>query len=577
MNRPFITLSISLWIVSTAGSLHAYKEAVRYNELSAELALRGIPLPDGSGVAVTQVEADYQAVGNFLPNNQDNQFAGKTITDKTGGGSNSGHATEVGRRLYGNTQSISPGIQTVDAYSANSFINSTWRTGEPPVEQNPLQNHSWVTWLTGGSTFNEPNAAMTLRMDYAAERDSFLPVAGLYNSDFGPQDKPSDIPPVYASIYNGISVGVSDSTHRQGTTQYDGTGRTKPEIVAPQPYTSYATPLVTSAAAFLIDAADGDASAEAPLVLKATLLAGADKSISPDWDQTTTRPIDEVYGAGELDIYESYFIQQAGQQASGSTLQARGWNLASLSRNRSHNYTITVPVGFELHNLSALITWNREVSYGSNNWWEAPTFSPSLANLSLQLSGPGMATHTSNSPVDNIEHIWRGTGQALSAGSYTLTVATDDPVDYALAWRSRLYQDYALWQAASFGQQTPLDQQDPEDDPDGDGFANLLEQAFGGDPETPQNDIAPQHSIVETNGASYLQISFARPVHDNAIDYAVETSTDLKDPWSRSEDDVRLVSIVPEAGGMERHTYRRVAPVSAHNRAFLRVSVSRRL
>ena len=142
MNRPFITLSISLWIVSTAGSLHAYKEAVRYNELSAELALRGIPLPDGSGVAVTQVEADYQAVGNFLPNNQDNQFAGKTITDKTGGGSNSGHATEVGRRLYGNTQSISPGIQTVDAYSANSFINSTWRTGEPPVEQNPLQNHS---------------------------------------------------------------------------------------------------------------------------------------------------------------------------------------------------------------------------------------------------------------------------------------------------------------------------------------------------------------------------------------------------------------------------------------------------
>ncbi|MGB0344892.1 MAG: hypothetical protein ACPGGJ_05790, partial [Coraliomargarita sp.] len=123
MNRPFIALSIGLWIFPAAKPLHAYKEAVRYNELSAELALRGISLPDGSGVAVTQVEA-YQGTGNYLPNSQDSQFSGKTITDKTGGGSNSGHATEVGRRLYGNTQSISPGIQTVDAYSADSFVNS---------------------------------------------------------------------------------------------------------------------------------------------------------------------------------------------------------------------------------------------------------------------------------------------------------------------------------------------------------------------------------------------------------------------------------------------------------------------
>lgn len=566
--------TISFCILFFSHSLHAYKEAIRYNELSTELSLRGIALPDGSGVSVTQVESQFQGNRKYLPNSQDSQFTGKTIIDRTGGGFVSSHATDVGRLLYGNTQSMSPGIQQIDAYyELDGFTNHSWRTGEPPEETNPLQNHSWVRWLEE-SGFD--STTMTLRMDYAAERDSFLPVAGLYNSDYGHQEKPSSIPPVYASIYNGISVGVSDSSHRTGTTQYDGIGRTKPEIVAPSDFTSFATPMVTSAAAFLIDAADGNSSAEDPIVLKATLLAGADKAISTDWDQTTARPIDEVYGAGELDIYESYFIQRAGQQASGSTLQARGWNLANLNNNNSHNYTITVPDGFELHDLSALITWNREVSYGSNNWWEPATFSASLANLSLQLSGANMTTHISNSPVDNIEHIWRGSGQALSAGSYTLTVATNRSVEYALAWRSRLYQDYALWQASSFSSATTLDLQDPGDDPDGDGFANLLEQAFGGDPETPEANIAPQYTIVEDGGNSYLQINFARPTHDNAIEYAVETTTDLEGSWSDSTDDVILFSITTESGGMERYTYRRTAPVSGNNQAFLRVAVSQR-
>ena len=321
MKVPRITFNLSIWILLSSNPLNAYLEAIRYNELKAELALRGITLPDGSGVAVTQVEAEMNSgVGNYLPNSQDSQFSGKIIIDQSGGGSSSGHATTVGRLLYGNTESISPGIQTIDAYSTDSFVNSAWRTGNPPIEPNPLQNHSWVGWLES-SGLNSSD--MTLRMDYAAERDSFLPIAGLYNSDYGDQNIPSAIPPIYASTYNGISVGVSDSTHRTGTTQYDGNDRTKPEIVAPSAYTSYATPMVTSAAAFLIDAANGVSSAADPLTLKATLLAGADKAISADWDQTPTRPIDEVYGAGELDIYESYFIQKANQQAAGSTLQRR--------------------------------------------------------------------------------------------------------------------------------------------------------------------------------------------------------------------------------------------------------------
>ena len=65
-------------------------------------------------------------------------------------------------------------------------------------------------------------------------------------------------------------------------------------------------------------------------------------------------------------------------------------------------------------------------------------------------------------------------------------------------------------------------------------------------------------------------------MHDNAIEYAVETTTDLEGSWSDSTDDVILFSIATEYDGMERYTYRRTAPISGNNQAFLRVAVSQR-
>jgi hypothetical protein len=178
--------------------------------------------------------------------------------------------------------------------------------------------------------------------------------------------------------------------------------------------------------------------------------------VSDDWDQTTTRPIDEVYGAGELDIYESYFIQQAGQQTASSSLDERGWNLSSVSSSSSETYNINVPTGFELRNLSALITWNRIVTrkeVGRNNY----IYTSSLADLSLSLTG--VVSQTSDSSVDNIEHIWRDSSNALASGDYTLTVASasSTATDYAIAWRSELYQDYSLWSSASFTEATATD------------------------------------------------------------------------------------------------------------------------
>jgi hypothetical protein len=550
--------SVSFTLLITA-AFADYKDTIRHTELLTQLNLRGISVPTGTGVSVTQVEAP-EATNTYMPNTADSQFAGKTITDQTGGGANSGHATTVGKNLYGNTTSIAPSITSIDVYNANDWINSGWYTGTPPTENNPLQNHSWVTW------FQDNNAPR--RMDYAVNRDGFLPIAGINNSDFGNQSTPSDIPDTYGSMYNGITVGVSDGTHRNGTTSYDGSGRVKPEIVTPSSYTSFATPYVTAAAAILIESAGSDTAAKDQLTLKATLLAGADKSPFASWDQTTTRPIDDAYGAGQLDVYENYFIQQAGQQTVGSSIDERGWNLTTLARRGSDDYDITVPSGFKLRNLSALVTWNRTVS---SNF-----FSTSLANISLTLIDSSSTIQSSDSAVDNIEHIWRDSSNALSAGNYTLTVAhsANSTVDYALAWRSELYQDYSLWSSTVFTANTPVDLRNADDDPDADGIKNLLEQAFGGDPEAQDLDILPISETIEDNGQSYLQISYRKPEFENGLTYTVETVTDLNGTWSSLSSEVELISIVSESGVFDRYTYRLVDPISAAEQAFIRVEIS---
>ena len=581
MSSHFYIIAVCLILLPIVNLSAAYKDEVRYAELVNELNLRGIPVPTGAGVGVTQVEAREDTNLNntldsnegYRPNSSSSEFSGKTITDVSNLGQDpSNHGTSVGRNLYGNTTSISPGVTAISVYETNNFLGSGWYSGTPSTESNPLQNHSWVTWRANSN-------AAPRRMDYAVNRDGFLPIVGIYNSDYGEQTTASDIPDTYGSIYNGITVGVSDGTHRYGTTTYDGAGRTKPDIVAPggipgsnpaTQYTSFATPIITAAAAFLIDAAGSNTAAKDQLTLKAILLAGADKSISANWDQTPTRPIDDVYGAGELDIYQSYFIQQGGQQIVGSTIGTHGWNLANLSSNSSETYTINISSGFRLRRLSVLVTWNRKVKK------QGPFFNPSLANMSLELTDDDDSSivQSSDSAVDNIEHIWRDSGSELEAGGYTLTVVTDDAVQYAIAWRSELYQDYTLWSSTAFTSSTPSAEQDPTDDPDGDGIENQLEQAFGGDPETSDLSILPISETIEDVGQSYLQISYRKPDFENDLNYTVETVTDLNGTWSSSTSEVELISVSSETGGYDRYTYRRVAPLSSHEKAFLRVSLT---
>src|SRR5207244_2108188 len=83
------------------------------------------------------------------------------------------------------------------------------------------------------------------------------------------------------------------------------------DLVAPAGFTSFSTPLVAAGAAILLQAGDredgGSGSAAAATdsrTVKALLLNGAVKPA--DWMRTAGSPLDFRYGAGVLNVFNSY-------------------------------------------------------------------------------------------------------------------------------------------------------------------------------------------------------------------------------------------------------------------------------
>jgi hypothetical protein len=202
--------------------------------------------------------------------------------------------------------------------------------------------------------------------------------------------------------------------------------------------------MVASAAALLHEAAAGTDAARSE-TMRAILMAGATKTEFPSWDRTVTRPLDEVYGAGELNVYNSYQILQGGQFAGVTTeptfsVGINGWDyVATLQPSDTLYYNFTVAGGQLLSEFSVSLNWNLEVNDLDGS---ASVFAPEffLANMSLRLFDStdtflGSLLDASLSPVDNVEHIYL-TG--LNAGTYTIAVNTDRATDMGIAWRGTL-------------------------------------------------------------------------------------------------------------------------------------------
>jgi hypothetical protein len=176
-------------------------------------------------------------------------------------------------------------------------------------------------------------------------------------------------------------------------------------------------------------------------VMRALLLAGATKEeITGGWSHTTTQPLDSHFGAGELNVYNSYLMTLGGQFSGGfgepsAAVGKHGWDFQVVTPGNDRFYNFEVPAGSTATELSVVLAWNVQVTDSNSG----STFlgSESLANLDLTLYNstdafPGLSLDQSLSTVDNVEHLYL---TDLGPGTYTLQVSTQSARDYGLAWR----------------------------------------------------------------------------------------------------------------------------------------------
>lgn len=112
-------------------------------------------------------------------------------------------------------------------------------------------------------------------------------------------------------------------------------------------------------------------------------------------------------------------------------------------------------------------------------------------------------------------------------------------------------------------------------DTDLDGVEQILEFALGGDPNENDISISPTYALVEDGGSTYLELTITRPIGLINIAYTPQTTTDIKN-WLTDSSGILDDTPTPtnNGDGTETLVYRRSAPVSATDEAFIRLEVS---
>jgi hypothetical protein len=416
------------------GALRAdWRTDAGFPQLQVEL---GVALPTGAGIPVMMSEANVAAQSQpvvYAPQGTTGVdpyagagvLAGKTITPHSAASATSSHAAAVAGYFCGTAQSVSPGVTELHTWLADDFAEMLYFTNPPPVFAGSVQNHSWVGSFGSAAIDTE----VLRRLDFIIARD------GVTIST--PMNNGSVMANLLANACHGISAGLRDdngnANHPHTHSNLDVLGRMKPDLVVHEGVTSLASPAVASVAAFLLDAIrPAFPDADDPRVVKAIMLSAASKQNLLSWQRTSSsRPYDENYGAGELNVLNAYHILAAGRQtASGSALRAlRGWDRGTSSTGTPQRYFFTVPFGQWGGTMAASITWHRALS---------PDFATAtLANLNLRLLNAagfvvGSTVTESVSAIDNVEHLFL---RNLPPGDYALEVSADMAgVTYGIAW-----------------------------------------------------------------------------------------------------------------------------------------------
>lgn len=342
------------------------------------------PTLTGTGVPVAQVEASapgWQANPSMSPQMTWTCMQGSTTNFPNTLGAESWHANEVGRLFFSTACGVAPAVTQMDNYEFSYF------TGHIIPNQIPI----------AAKVVNQSFAYFSRSTRVDQEYDNY---AARYNVLFVSGAGNGGAPKSPGTAYNGLSVAAYGGLSSFGPSTDQ---RSKPDITAPGTHTSYSTPLVSGAAALLHQAGVTDIR-----LLKALLLNGAQKP--PYWTNSATAPLDHRYGAGVLNVFNSWRQLRGGRY---SDLTARrGWDIATGTRR----YLFDARAG----TLTATLIWLRQSGCSNIN------------NLDLSLlteSGELLAASTST--VDNVEHLHL---PALPAGRYLLEVSGAADETYALAF-----------------------------------------------------------------------------------------------------------------------------------------------
>jgi hypothetical protein len=466
-----ILLALAAVLLLAPGAFAGVADDVGYTALKKEL---GPAMPTGAGVRVTQVESYSAGPGEgaamgWSPDPKRDDLKSKTFL-KIGPVSN--HATGVAGTFYG-AGSFAPGVQEVESYGVRWAISSNGilrlRSGVPPAfSLSRVANHSWIESRNGPAT-----RELLERFDYVVAVDDFIQVGGTNNGE--------NVPVVTTGAYNVIVVGRTDGKHARGTVAAGeglyGAGRAKPDIVAPAGFTSTSAPMVASAAAMLVGFAhDSGLSishgsytsprtgltiyhAETSEVIRAALMAGSSRrthnsaaerfgDIADYGQDPATRAangLDLRYGAGQLNVYNSYHLLAAGEQE--GMVGARGFDYCPAfggaeGSPRQVSYDFTAPA--VPSHLAACLVWNIRIGEDAQRWTGGAT----LHHLDLALcdlaAGGQPPVASSSSPIDNTQSIWT---PLVPRHPYALrvTAAEGEPAfkwDYGIAWRVEQDEDH---------------------------------------------------------------------------------------------------------------------------------------
>jgi len=401
---------------------------------------------DGSGIRVAQPEASAPAfeVNPAAVGQPTNRFtyasaAGADTNYPNSVGIKSDHADDVGNAFYGIANGVATNVAHIDNYDAWFFItNYVYNLAPMPIAS--IVNQSFTY---GALSVGDQQAVDSVFDDYSISNKTLF-VSAACNSNI------SLTVCAPGTSYNCISVAAFAVAANSSIGPTIDNGRCKPDITAPAGATSFSTPQVSGTAAVLMQSAlrgdgGGDTNAAFDMrTIKALLLNGAVKPT--DWTNSNSSPLDARYGAGVLNVFNSYEQLAGGKNNSSATnlipigaahlpiaatnfiSAMSGWDFEALSSTATNDavnhYFFNATNGF----VTVTLTWNRQL--GATNINDLDLFLFNAANSNL--------VACSTSRVDNVEHIFL---PKLVAGIYDLQVlknggtnVVSDNETYALAF-----------------------------------------------------------------------------------------------------------------------------------------------